>query len=170
MGMTDLYGRFILSVAVAAMCVAAVRAAVAGVDDVTPREAIERVVAQRIGGDVSVDVTSLDTAVAAERGLQALPEPGGHAGAPMRFVMMVGRVRRGVAVATVKVSGSYARASRAIARNDAIASEAIEIAHGELPSIALKRLPPAADLVGLIARRDIAAGETLTHTVLQISP
>jgi len=170
MGMTDLYGRFILSVAVAAMCVAAVRAAVAGVEDVTPREAIERVVAQRIGGDVSVDVTALETAVAAERGLQALPEPGGRAGAPMRFVMMAGRVRRGVAVATVTVSGSYARASRAIARNDAVAGDAIEMAHGELPSIGLKRLPSAAEVVGLIARRDIAAGETFTHTVLRIPP
>lgn len=168
--MTELFGRFILSVAVAAMLAAAARAAVADVDDVTPREAIERVVAQRVGGDVSVDVTALQTTVAAERGLLALPEPGGHAGAPMRFVLMAGRVRRGVAVATVTVSGSYARAVRAIGRNEPITDDAIEIANGDLPSIGLKRLPDLGDVVGLVARRDIAAGEALTQTVLQVPP
>jgi flagella basal body P-ring formation protein FlgA len=168
--MTELYGRFILSVAVAAMLVAAVRAAVADVEDVTPRDAIERAVAQRLGGDVSVDVDALETTVAAEQGLLAVPEPGGRAGAPMRFVMMAGRVRRGVAVATVKVSGSYARAARPIARQEAIAAGAIEVVDGELPSIGLKRLPAAEDVVGLIARRDIAAGEALTQAVLQIPP
>jgi flagella basal body P-ring formation protein FlgA len=168
--MTDLYGRFILSVAVAAMLVAAVRAAVADGGDITPQEAIERAVAQRIGGDVSVDVTALDTTVAPERGLSALPEPGGHAGTPMRFVMMAGRARRGVAVATVTVSGSFARATRPIARSEAVTAEAIEVIDGQLPSIGLKRLPAADEVVGLIARRNIAAGEALTNTVLQVPP
>jgi len=168
--MSELYGRFILSVAVAAILVAAVRAAVADVEDVTPRQAIERAVAQRIGGGVSVDVSALETTVAAERGLLAMPEPGGHAGAPMRFVLMAGRVRRGVAVATVKVSGSYARAARAIGRQEVIAAEAIEVVEGELPSIGLKRLPAGDEVVGLIARRDIAAGEALTQAVLQMPP
>lgn len=168
--MTDLYGRIILIVAVAAMLAAAVRAAVADADDVSPREAIARVVAQRIGGDVSVDITSLETTVAAEQGLSAVPEPGGQAGTPMRFVMMAGRVRRGVAIATVKVSGSYARAVRAIKRNEPIAADAIEVVEGELPSFGVRRRPAADEIVGLIARRDIAAGEALTSTVLQVPP
>src|SRR5215212_8084418 len=117
MGLTNRRGGFVRVAAVAAMLLATGRAAVADVDLVTPEQAIERVVAQRLGGEVSVDVTSLQTTVHAERALQALPEPGGRAGAPMRFVMVAGRVRRGVAIATVKVLGSYARAGRAIARN-----------------------------------------------------
>jgi hypothetical protein len=122
---TDLFGRFIMTVTVVAMLLAAARVASGGVDTITPTQAIERAVAQRLGGDVSVEVTSIATAVAAERALQALPEPGGRAGQPMRFVMMAGRVRRGVAIATVKVLGSYARAARAIGRDERIAADAV---------------------------------------------
>src|SRR5688572_11844658 len=115
--MTDLFGRLMLAVAFVAMLLAAARTVFAEAGVVTPAEAIQRAVAQRIGGQVSVEVTSLETAVAPHRALHATPEPGGRAGEPMRFVLMVGRMRRGVAVATVKVVGSYARAARAIGRS-----------------------------------------------------
>jgi flagella basal body P-ring formation protein FlgA len=168
--MTDLFGRWILAVAVVAMLLAATRAAFSETPLVSPAEAIERVVAQRVGGDVAVQITALDTTVAPEPALHAMPEPGGRAGAPMRFVMMVGRVRRGVAVATVKVVGSYARAARAIGRHEAISADAVDIVRGEIEAVGLKRLPATANVVGLIARRDIAAGEALTQAVLQVPP
>jgi flagella basal body P-ring formation protein FlgA len=86
----------------------------------------------------------------------------------MRFVLLVGRARRGVAVATVKVTASYARAARAIGRNEPIGAGDVDIVTGELPAVGMKRLPDTADVVGLIARRDIVAGEPLTQAVLDV--
>jgi flagella basal body P-ring formation protein FlgA len=166
--MTDLFGRLMLAIAFVAMLLAAARTVFAEAGVVTPAEAIQRAVAQRIGGQVSVEVTSLETVVAPQRALHATPEPGGRAGESMRFVLMVGRVRRGVAVATVKVVGSYARAARAIGRSEAITADAVRIVSGELPAVGMKRLPDTADVVGLVARRDIAAGEPLTQAVLDV--
>jgi flagella basal body P-ring formation protein FlgA len=134
----------------------------------TPAEAIARAVAERVGGRATVEVTALETTVAPERALHASPEPGGRAGQPMRFVLLVGRARRGVAVATVKVTASYARAARAIGRHEPIGAGDVNIVTGELPAVGMKRLPDTADVVGLIARRDIAAGEPLTQAVLDV--
>src|SRR5688572_23343882 len=168
--MTALFGRWIFAVTVVAMLLAATRAAFSETAVVSPEEAIARVITQRVGGDASVQIIALDTAVAPERALHAMPEPGGRAGAPMRFVMMVGRARRGIAVATVRVVGPYARAARAIGRNEAVTADAMEIATGEIESVGLKRLPAASDLIGRTARRDIAPGEALTQAVLQVPP
>lgn len=168
--MTDLFGRFILTIAFVMMLLAGVRAAFGEVSAITPEQAIERAVERRLGGDVDVEVTALDTAVAPDRRLEALPEPGGRAGEPMRFVMMAGRARRGIAVATVTVVATYARAARAIARNEAVQPEDVEVVEGELPSIAFLRLPAGRDVVGLTARRNIAAGEPLTEAVLVVPP
>jgi flagella basal body P-ring formation protein FlgA len=85
----------------------------------------------------------------------------------MRFVLLVGRARRGVAVATVTVTVSYARAARAIGRNEPIGAGDVEIVTGELP-VGMTRLPDTADIVGLIARRDVVAGEPLTQAVLDV--
>jgi flagella basal body P-ring formation protein FlgA len=134
----------------------------------SPAEAIARAVAERVGGRATVEVTALETTVAPERALHATPEPGGRAGTPMRFVLLVGRARRGVAVATVQVSASYARAVRAIGRNETIGAGDVEFVTGELPAAGMKRLPDPAEVVGLIARRDIAAGEPLTQAVLDV--
>jgi flagella basal body P-ring formation protein FlgA len=152
------------------MMAMAVSAALAETDRgiTTPAEAIAQAVAQRIGGRAAVTVLSLETTVGPERALHATPEPGGRAGEPMRFVLLVGRVRRGVAVATVKVVASYARAARAIGRNETIGDGDVEIVSTELPAAGMKRLPDTADVVGLTARRDIAAGEPLTQAVLQV--
>jgi flagella basal body P-ring formation protein FlgA len=73
-----------------------------------------------------------------------------------------------VAVATVKVIASYARAARAIGRNESITADAVAIVKAELPAAGMKRLPDTTDVVGLVARRDIAAGEPLTQAVLDV--
>jgi flagella basal body P-ring formation protein FlgA len=166
--MLHLPGRVVVAIALVAMLVSGVRRAFAEPAVVTPAEAIARAVAQRVGGGATVEVTALETSVAAQRALHALPEPGGRAGTPMRFVLMVGRMRRGVAMATVKVVASYARAARAIGRNATIGAGDIDIVTSELPAAGMKRLPDTADVVGLIARRDIAAGEPLTQAVLDV--
>ena len=163
--------RIVVLLAASAVIVAGSgRTASADVVTVTPSEAIARAVAERLGEGVEVEILSLNTAVKAERALQAMPEPGGRAGQPMRFVMMVGRARRGIAVATVKVVAAYARATRTIGRDETIARDDIEIVEGELPALPLKRLPAPEDVVGLTARRDIAAGEPLTQAIVEVPP
>jgi flagella basal body P-ring formation protein FlgA len=137
----------------------------------TPEEAIERAVADRMGSDVSVRVMSLETVVAGESGLQAQVDPAARLGQPTRFVLLGhGGVRKGSAVATLQVEARFARAVRAIARDEAIASDAFEIVNGPLPAMALRRVPDPGEIVGLKARRAIARGEALTSAVLMTPP
>jgi flagella basal body P-ring formation protein FlgA len=165
---THLSSRTVLVITLAAMLLSGARRAMGEPAVVTPAEAIARAVAQRMGGRAAVEVLSIETTVAPQRALHATPEAGGRAGEPMRFVLMVGRQRRGVAVATVKVTASYARAARAIGRNEQVTADAVEIVKGELPPVGMKRLPDTAAVIGLVARRDIAAGEPLTQAVLDV--
>ena len=169
-GFTEVYGRVMLGVFVVAVLLAIARAAFAAPAVVTPGDAIAQAVARRIGGGVLVDVAAIDTRVAPEPGLQALPEPGARIGQPVRFVLTVGKKRRGVAVATVTVTGPYARAARAIERDAALEPDDIEVIEGEWPPLPFVRLPAQADLIGLTARRQIAPGEPLTGTVLDVPP
>jgi flagella basal body P-ring formation protein FlgA len=152
----------------AVMLLAGAQRAAGAAAIVTPADAIARAVAQRVGGGAAVEVTSLETTVTPQRGLHATPEPGGRTGERMRFVLMVGRARRGVALATVTVVVSYARATRAIGRNETIAAGDFEVVTAALDDAGMKRLPDTADVAGLVARRDIAAGEPLTQAVLDV--
>ena len=168
--LTEIYGRIILGVFVVAMLMGIARASFAAPIAVTPIDAIEQAVARRLGAEVAVAVTGLETNVRAQQGLEALPEPGARAGQPVRFVLLARRKRVGVAVATVMVSGPHARATRAIARDEAITEADIDIVDDEWPSVPLQRMPGEADIVGLKARRNIAAGEALTGSVLDVPP
>ena len=154
--------------AVAAMLFAGAPRALGAAPVVAPVDAIARAVAERVGGGAQVEVTALETSVAPQRGLHALPEPGGKTGEPMRFVLMVGRARRGVATATVTVVVAYARATRMIGRHETIGAGDFEIVTAELADVGMTRLPDTADVAGLVARRDIAAGEPLTQAVLDV--
>jgi flagella basal body P-ring formation protein FlgA len=66
------------------------------------------------------------------------------------------------------VSGAHARASQPIARDAALQAGDIEVIDGEFPSVPFTRLPAEEELIGLTARRDIAKGEPLTSTVLDV--
>ncbi len=158
----------VVVLAMAAMVLAGGPRAFGAAPVVAPADAIARAVAQRVGGGARVEVTALETTVAAQRGLQALPEPGGKTGEPMRFVLMVGRARRGVAIATVTVVVAYARATRTIGRHETIGAGDFEVVTAELADVGMTRLPDTADVAGLVARRDIAAGEPLTQAVLDV--
>jgi len=168
--LTEIYGRVILVVFVMAVLMAIARAAFAAPVAVTPIDAIEQAVARRVGEDAAVAVTGLETSVRAQQGLQALPDPGARAGQAVRFILMAGRKRVGVAVATVLVSGPHPRAARAIARDEALSDSDIDIVDDEWPSVALTRLPTVEEIIGLKARRNIAAGEALTTMVLDVPP
>ena len=137
---------------------------------VTPAEAVRASVLQRLGLSCVADVAQVTTKVAAEAGLVAEPEATARLGKPARFVLSVRRVRRGVAVATVNVTCRHPRASRPIARDEAIDRDAIALSDGPLRGLPIRPLLSLEALNGLAARRDIAAGEALTAAVLRVPP
>jgi flagella basal body P-ring formation protein FlgA len=161
---------FGLALVVIILFLAIASSAFSAVVALTPRDAIERAILERMGGNVTVLVTIVRSDVLAEPTLRAVLDPGARAGQPTRFILTVDGVRKGSAVATVEVQGSYARAAHAIARDAVVTDADVEIVDGELPNVAFKRLPAAEDVVGLKARRAIAAGEALTSTVLELPP
>jgi flagella basal body P-ring formation protein FlgA len=162
--------RFVLALGIMATVFSVGVSSVSRLVSTTPAQAIERAVAQKIGGDVSVQVTALQTEVASEAGLAAQLDPAARLGQPMRVIMLTNGLRRGAAVATVQAIARFARASRAIARDEAVSASDIDIVTGELPAMTLRRLPAPGEVVGLKARRAIAAGEALTSAVLQVPP
>ena len=168
---TEIYGRVILGVFVVAVFLAVARAAFGAPVAGTPIAAIEDAVQRRIGGaGVRVSVVGIETEVHAQSGLQALPDPGARTNQLVRFVLMKGRTRVGVALATVVVSGPHAVAARAIARDEAVTGGDVTIVDGEWPSLPFTRLPAPDEIVGLKARRNIAPGEALTSALLDVPP
>jgi flagella basal body P-ring formation protein FlgA len=127
-------------------------------------------VARRLGSGVDVSVEGLQTTVTAEARLEALPDPNARTGVQTRFMLTVGGSRRGVAVATVRATARFPRAAHAIGRGEVLTPELIDNREGELESILFKRLPEAAELVGLTARRNITAGEPLTAALVEVPP
>ena len=162
--------RFGLALVVIMLFLAIASSAFSAVVALTPRDAIERAILERMGGNVTVLVTIVRADVLAEPSLRALPDPGARAGQPTRFVLTVDGVRKGSAVATVDVEASYARAAHAIARDTVLTGADVEIVEGGLPNIAFKRLPAVEDVIGLRTRRAVAAGEALTGMVLDVPP
>jgi flagella basal body P-ring formation protein FlgA len=162
--------RFVLALGLTATVFSVGASSLARLVATTPTQAIEYAVAEKIGGDVAVQVTSLDTTVADEPGLEAQVDPAARLGRPTRFLLSSDGVRRGAAIATLQVQTRYARATRSIARDEAITQDAFEVVNGLLPPIALRHVPAPADVVGLRARRAIARGEALTSAVLMVPP
>jgi flagella basal body P-ring formation protein FlgA len=162
--------RFVLALGITATVFSAGVSSVSRFVATTPAQAITQAVAEKIGGDVAVRITSLETAVADESGLQAQIDPAARLGQPTRIMLTSDGVRRGAAVATMQVTARYARASRAIARDEAITQDTFEVVNGELPAIALRRVPTPGEVVGLKARRAITRGEALTSAVLMLPP
>jgi flagella basal body P-ring formation protein FlgA len=162
--------RFGLALAVIVLLLAIVSNAFGAVVALTPRDAIERAILERMGGNVTVLVTIVRADELSEPSLRAVPDPAARVGQPTRFVLTVNGVRKGSAVATVDVQGSYARAAHAIGRDTVVTDGDVEIVEGELPNVAFKRLPAVDDVIGLRARRAIAAGEPLTAMVLEVPP
>jgi flagella basal body P-ring formation protein FlgA len=150
------------------ICAGAVMAAAPGA--VTPHDAIAAAVARTLGRDTAVSIADLETRVAGEPGLTAEPESGARLAAPSRFMLSARGVRRGIARATVHARGSLVRAARAIARDEIIAPDAVAKTIGDLPVMPIRPLLNDADVVGRAARRTIAAGETLTASVLRLPP
>ena len=137
---------------------------------VPPHIAIERAVAERIGPGVSVTVASLETDVMPTPGLEAVPDPGGRTGVPVRFQLLAHGARVGTAVAIVKVRGPHARVTKAIARDEMLSQDTWQIVTGELADLPFRHLPTPDEIVTLKARRDVAPGEVLTDAIVTVPP
>lgn len=170
MEMMNRFGRGAAVVVLAAAALVPGRVALADALPVSPRQAIADAVSRRLGSDVTVAVELLQTTVAAEARLEAVPEPNARTGVQTRFFLSVGGQRRGVAIATVRAAARFPRAAHAIARGEVLTPEDIDHREGELESILFKRLPEAGLLVGLTARRNIAPGEPLTGGLIEVPP
>lgn len=161
--------RFGLALAVVVAVLALASHAFGAVVALTPRDAIERAILERMGGNVSVLVTMVRTDVVSEPSLRAVPDPAARAGHATRFVLTADGVRKGSAVATVEVQGDHARALHAIERDAVLAAGDFEIVNGELPDVLFKRLP-GVEMLGMRARRAIASGEALTASLVDVPP
>jgi hypothetical protein len=131
----------------------------------TPEEG-HRTGRRRAGWEATsqVRVMSLETVVAGESGLQAQVDPAARLGQPTRFVLLGhGGVRRRLGRSNAAGRGAFARAVRAIARDEAITSDAFEIVNGascrRWRCAVCPRLEKSSDCK---ARRVIARGEALT--------
>lgn len=162
--------RFGLALALIVTSLALATSAFGAAVALTPRDAIERAIIERMGGNVSVLVAVLRSDVTSEPNLRALPDPAARAGRPVRFVLTADGVRKGTAVATVDLEATYARASHAVERGATVTAGDVEAVSGALPGVAFRRVPSAADVVGLRAKRAIALGEPLTAAVLDLPP
>jgi len=136
--------------------------------------AIERSLQARMG-EVRVAVVELTSNRIPDPGsripaLVATPEPGSRLGRPIRFILFADGARIGSVLARLSVTGSAVRSSRALARGEDLAADAIEVVDVELTNILLDRLPTSDELVGAQARRDIRAGEVLTDAAVIVPP
>ena len=133
--------------------------------------AIERSIQERMG-EVRVEVLDVSgPSVRQDDGAtKAIPEPGSRLGRPIRFILFADGARVGSVVAKLSVTGSAVRSSRALARGEGVAADAIEIVDVELTNILLDRLPTSKELAGAHARRDIRAGEVLTDAAVIVPP
>jgi flagella basal body P-ring formation protein FlgA len=103
-------------------------------------------------------------------GPKAVPEPGSRLGRPIRFILFANGARTGSVVATLNVTGSAVRSSRALARGEDVAADAVEVVDVELKGILLDRLPTQDEIVGAQARRNIRVGEVLTEAAVVVPP
>jgi flagella basal body P-ring formation protein FlgA len=137
---------------------------------VTPEQAIAASVIRLLGESAEVAVLDVETRVAAGPDLAAEPDAGARFGQRARFVLSAGGTRLGLAVATVRVVAAAPRAARAIARDEVIGPDAVDLTPGDLARLPMRPLPALDDVLELRARRDIAAGEVLMASVLRREP
>jgi flagella basal body P-ring formation protein FlgA len=134
-------------------------------------EAIALAVADRMGSDARVSVVmprQQPRATRVDGKMVASPEPGARTGAPARFTLLADGVRIGSAVATVHVTAGHVRATRALPRNHTLIAEDVEAVDGLLADQPLRRVPGRGDVVGARVRRDVAKGEAITATVIDL--
>lgn len=127
-------------------------------DPVTAREAIGRAVVARMGGDVAVEVLTLDMPDGApDRFVDATPDPAGRLGRAIRFSLIPARGSRVQATATLRVVGEYVVARRDLVRGATIEAGDVEVRRAEVIDTPLRRLPDGEQVVGSRVLRPLRA-------------
>ena len=163
--------RFVLAGALATLLVGPAPAAFAYEAQPGVGDAIVHAVRERLRADVQVRLEDLRVSVASAASggaISAIPDHGSRVGQGVRFTLWDGDRRIGSASATVLVNAESIVAARALARGDAVAAADVRRLTQDLPAMPLRRLPEMADVIGSRLRRDVAAGEVLTASVVQI--
>src|SRR5262249_20202623 len=114
-----------------------------------------------------LEVRAPDTVPAA---LRAVLTPGARTGRLVSFVLFSGPARLGSATALVKVTIPHVRASRAVPRDSELTALDTADLVSDIDGALFERLPGPAELVGARVRRDVAAGEPLTHATVETAP
>jgi flagella basal body P-ring formation protein FlgA len=138
------------------------------------RGVIARAVAQRFGVAAQrVTVEDLrteagDAEAADAEALVAAADPGARTGRLVQFALRAGTRRAGTAVAHVTVAAPHVKVTAAVARDAAIAAEAVQETDGDVGAVRFEPLPQLDDVVGAHARRALAPGEVLSHAVVAV--
>jgi flagella basal body P-ring formation protein FlgA len=145
--------------------------------DAAVRAAIERGVAERMGAEARVTVDKLEVrapatiwnpgADPAANALRVVLPPGVRTGRLLSMPLFAGAARLGTATALVRVRVPHVRAARSVARDTVLTALDTTDLVADLEGALFERLPAASDLVGARARRDVAAGEALTHAMVE---
>ena len=143
--------------------------------DAAVRAAIAHAVVASMGADAAVTVERLQSSVSAPapapaRALRAVPPPGARTGRLVSFALFDGQRRVGTATALVRVSVPHVRATASVARDTALKATDVTLVEAELEGARFVRVPEMRELVGSLVRRDVAAGEPLTHALVEVPP
>jgi len=174
-------GSFVWTIALAMLVAAApVPLPAATGTDAAVRAAIVRSVRARMGDMVEVRVEELSPRVFATPGqdLTAAPEPGARLGRSIRFSLRSRSAtdsRRigstvGYATAVIFVAALHVRSARALDRGTVLEAADLVESRGEVGAVRMVRLPVAADMVGAVAMRPLAADEVLVGGIVSEPP
>jgi flagella basal body P-ring formation protein FlgA len=140
------------------------------------RAAIVQAVAERLGGNAEVSVTSLEIRSAGllDGRLRVTPEPGARIGRPSVFSLTVlgraGARRIGSAVADLEAVADHVRVTREVSRGELLDGAAIESTRGPITDVLLRTLPGAASVSGAKAIRDLDSGAVVTTERVVAAP
>jgi flagella basal body P-ring formation protein FlgA len=134
------------------------------------RAAIATAVADRLGGPAAVDVDFLDDSEIPDTATMATPAPGARLGQPIRFTVFTHDGGSHRVVVRTRVVIEHAVARRLVGRDTLLTADDVEWRTEELAGTPLQPLPRLEDVLGSRTRRDVAAGEVLTRSVLVRPP
>lgn len=142
------------------------------------RAALEASVRNRLGGDAAIVVEHVTVQWAGDPPageVTVVPEPAQRVGGPMRFTVqdatVSGRRRAlGRAQATVRATQTYVKVVRPVSRGARIGLGDVVAMRSDVGRRPLEPLPALADVIGVLARRTLAAGEIVSGRVTKRPP
>jgi flagella basal body P-ring formation protein FlgA len=172
--------RIFAVLAMAAFAVAPAGAeAVSVCPDVAVKAAIRSAIEKRMERPFEVTLEDFTCALTSDapQALAAKPDPSARTGQAVRFVITTAGagvrgypVELGRAAAIVHVSGDHVRTRRSMPAGGTLTADDLEVAHGLLDGLPLRRLPILSDLLGARLLRGLAAGGPVAADAVAIAP